>query len=206
MRLNVSADLDDLKRKLSRVERDQLPFATSMAINNVAVDVANAITKQMERYLDNPTPFTLKAYQSRLGTFKGKRATKKSLVAIIEPGQIQAEYLKFQIAGGVRTPKQSMILVPTKQSPLNRYGNLSRANRKRLVDGKGKFFSVGRKENRTPAIYRRDPTGITPMAVYVQEATYKPILPIYKIANGVVSNQFPKRVREALRRAMATAR
>ena len=37
----------------------------------------------------------------------------------------QAEYLRFQIEGGTRTPKGTAIAVPTSNVKLNRYGNLA---------------------------------------------------------------------------------
>lgn len=204
--ISLKADFDKLKRDLTRQQKDQLPFATSMALNLVAADVANQITKQMDRYLDNPTPFTQKAYQFKANSFRGQRANKRNLTVIIEPAKIQEAYLKFQIAGGTRTPKNKMILVPTQQAPLNSYGNLSRANRKTLITSKKNFFTVGTRENRTPAIYKKEGKNIVPMAFYVQQATYKPIFPIQKIAQGVSTSRFPRRFAEAMRRAMATAR
>jgi len=207
MRFSVQNDLDRLSRRLTNIQREQVPFATSMAINDVAADVANAVTKQMDRYLDNPTPFTQKAYQSRFGTFKGQRATKRKLYADIIPGQIQAEYLKFQVEGGIRTPKQTAIFVPTRVAPKNKFGNVTRGNRKRFIAGQGQYFSAGEREDKTPGVYKRERKGaITPMAFYVQQAEYKAIFPIDKIAGGVVKNRFGLRFDQALKRALATAR
>jgi len=207
MRFIVQNDLDRLSRRLTNIQREQVPFAASMAINDVAADVANAVTKQMDRYLDNPTPFTQKAYQSRFGTFKGQRATKRKLYADIIPGQIQAEYLKFQVEGGIRTPKQTAIFVPTRVAPKNKFGNVTRGNRKRFIAGQGQYFSAGEREDKTPGVYKRERKGaITPMAFYVQQAEYKAIFPIDKIAGGVVKNRFGLRFDQALKRALATAR
>lgn len=206
MRFSVQNDLDRLSRRLNNIQKEQIPFATSMALNNVAADVANAITAQMDRYLDNPTPFTQKAYQSRFNTFKGERATKRKLYADIIPGQIQAEYLKFQIEGGTRTPKQFAIFVPTALAPRNKYGNVPRGRRRKLIAGEGDFFSAGEREGKTPGIYRRRGNRIEPMAMYVQQAEYKAIFPIDKIAGGVVKNRFGLRFDQALKKAIASAR
>lgn len=206
MRISVKDDLDQLKRNLTRLERDQVPFAASLALNNLATDIANALTAQMDRYLDKPTPFTQKAYQSRQGTFRGKRANKKNLVAIIEAGKIQGEYLKYQIVGGIRKPKQTAILVPTRKAPLNQYGNLTKGRRKNMIAGEKGFFSAGKREDKTPGIYKRIRKSIEPMAFYVDQASYEPIYPIDKIANGVARNRFARRFREALERAVKTAR
>jgi hypothetical protein len=177
-----------------------------MAINDVAADVANAVTKQMDRYLDNPTPFTQKAYQSRFGTFKGQRATKRKLYADIIPGQIQAEYLKYHIDGGTRTPFQKKIFVPTDNAPKNKFGNIARGLRKKMITGGGNFFSAGKREKKSPGIYYRKGDRLIPMAFYVQQAEYKPIFPIDKIAGGVVKNRFGLRFDQALKRALASAR
>jgi hypothetical protein len=206
MRFSVQNDLDRLSRRLTNIQREQVPFATSMALNNVAADVANAVTKQMDRYLDNPTPFTQKAYQSRLGTFKGNRATKRKLYADIIPGQIQAEYLKFQINGGTRTPFQKTIFVPTRVAPKNKHGNIARGLRKKMILGEKNFFSAGDREGKTPGIYYKQGERIIPMAFYVDSADYKPIFPVNKIVEGVVKNRFKVRFDQAIRRALATAR
>jgi hypothetical protein len=119
MRISVEADFANLKARLNRLQRDQLPFAASMAINQVAADVADEITKQMPNILDRPTPFTLKAFQFKGGTFRGIRANKRNLSALINPAEIQKQYLRFQIEGGTRTPKQSKIFVPSDKAPKN---------------------------------------------------------------------------------------
>lgn len=207
LKINVSADLADIKRNLSIMQRDQVPFAASMALNETATDVARAITAQMDQYLDNPTPFTKSAYVSNRGKFKGKFANKRTLVAILIPGKVQAEYLRYQIAGGLRVPKQKAILVPTRIAPKNQYGNITRANRKALVSGKRRFFSAGIRENRTPGVYESvNSETARPMAFYVDSAKYKPIFPIDKISSGVVRTRFPKRLQESIKKAMATAK
>lgn len=206
MRISVEADLKQLKSRLTRLQKEQLPFAASMAINQVAADVATEITRQMPRILDRPTPFTLKAYQMRPGTFRGYRANKRNLSALINPAEIQKQYLRFQIEGGTRTPNQSKIFVPSNKAPKNQYGNVPRGRRSQIIAGKGKYFTMGQKEGRTPGVYLRTPTGVEPMAFYVQDAKYKAILPVKQIAAGVVKSKFRRRLEESLRKAIATAR
>jgi len=144
MRISVESNLADLSRQLSYIQREQVPFAASVALNNVAGDVAKAITVQMGDYLDNPTPFTEQAYMYRSGKFKGERSTKRKLYVDIIPGQKQAAYLKFQIQGGIRTPVGAAILVPTALAPKNKYGNITKGTRKKFVEAQGKLFQAGR--------------------------------------------------------------
>jgi CheY-like chemotaxis protein len=205
MNLSIQADFTQLTKNLTAMQRQQVPFAIAQTLNALGDDVARAVTVQMDRYLDRPTPFTKKAYVGGRG-FKGKRATKRNFEAILIPGDIQAKYLKFQIAGGTRLPDQKAILVPTRISPKNKFGNLSRANRKRIVAGGGKFFSAGDREKKTPGVYKREGERIRPFAFYVDDARYEAIFPIEKIAGGIVRNNLPRRFREALARSMAGAR
>jgi hypothetical protein len=205
MNLTVQADFTQLTKNLSRIQREQVPFAISLTLNELGLDVANAITVQMDRYLDRPTPFTKRAF-IKGKTFNGKRATKKNFEAIVEAKQIQAEYLKFQIAGGTRLPNKTAILVPTRAAGLNKYGNISRANQKKIAKSEGKFFKAGVREGKTPGVYKRTAKKIEPYAFYVDSATYDPIFPIDKIARGVVGNRLKKQFEKALARALQTAR
>lgn len=203
MIISVKGDIDRLKRSLTNIQREQVPFAASMALNATAQDVMAEITRQMPNILESPTPFTLRAYRT---LNRQNRANKRNLVVIIEPAPIQKEYLRYQIEGGVRMPTKAKILVPTDRAPKNRYGNLSRANRERFIQGKGKYFTAGQREKKTPGIYLRASGRIEPMAFYVDQARYKAILPVQEIAQGVVRYKFGRRFNEALQRALSTAR
>jgi hypothetical protein len=103
MNLSIQADFTQLTKNLTRMQREQVPFAIAQTLNNVATDVANAITVQMDRYLENPTPFTKKAYTGGRG-FKGKRATKRDFEAILIPGEIQAQYSEVSDCWWDKTP------------------------------------------------------------------------------------------------------
>lgn len=204
MRISVKADLRNLTKQLTYTQREQVPFAASLALNNVAQDVMGEITSQMPNVLENPTPFTLRAYRMLP---RQNRATKGNLTVLIEPAKIQKEYLRYQIEGGTRMPSKAKIFVPTQLAPKNRYGNVSRANRERFIQGKGKYFTAGVRERKTPGIYlRTSGDRIEPMAFYVDQARYKAIFPVQEIAKGVVRSKFGRRFDEALKRALATAR
>jgi hypothetical protein len=205
MNLSIQADFTQLTKNLSRVQRQQVPFAIAETLNALAADVANAITAQMDQRLEKPTPFTKKAFLAPKG-FNGKKAKKTNFEAIVESKEIQAEYLKFQIAGGTRLPNQKAILVPTRFATKNQYGNWPRPNRKRAIEGKGDFFTAGSREGKTPGIYKQVGNRLQPFAIYVDQADYKARLPIDKIANGVVANRLQKQFSKALQRAMATAK
>jgi len=95
--INIKSNIDEVIKQISIAKKEQIPYAISLAVNETAQDIATEVTEQMPRFIDRPTPFTLKAYLSASGKWKGKRANKRDLTAIIQAGEIQAEYLAFQV-------------------------------------------------------------------------------------------------------------
>lgn len=205
MNLSLQADFTKLTKHLNRVQREQVPFAIAQTLNALATDTANAISVQMDQYFDRPTTFTKNAYISKRG-FKGKYASKRNFEAILIPGEKQAKYLQFQIAGGTRLPKKTAILVPTRKAGLNRYGNISRANQEKIAEGSAPFIKLGRRDGKTPGVYKRRGKRIEPFAFYVDQADYRPLLPVSKIVTGIVKNRLQKQFEKALARALQTAR
>lgn len=205
MNIDVRSNIAEVTKNLSKVQRDQIPFATSLAINNVANEVAYAVTKQMQHDLDRPTPFTLKAFMSG-NKFNGKRATKRSLYATVEAKPIQAEYLHYQVEGGTRLPKKRVVAVPTKNARLNRYGNVS--NRKRGLVRNSKQF-VGEVKGIAGVWERtggkRSP-GVRLIHGFEDSVQYRKRFNPYVTASKVVRRKFGTIFAHAVRYATATAR
>lgn len=206
MKVSLVSNVEEVMKGLSALKREQLPFAISLAVNDTAEAVANEITRQMPDYLDRPTPFTETTFQYRSGKFRGKRATKRTLTAVIEGGAIQSKYLKFQIEGGTETPKKRAIAVPTKNATLNRYGNIP--NRKAGLIKKPTQFSA--EINGVAGIWERSQSkGVKKLKLimaYEPSVQYEPRFPIYKIAEGIARNTFNRRFNVAMKKALATAR
>jgi glucan phosphoethanolaminetransferase (alkaline phosphatase superfamily) len=76
MRISVKAETKKLIKHLNRIQRKQIPFATSKALNDVAFDARSFIQKSLPRKLDRPT----KGITSSVQVQKSK---KKNLVAIV---------------------------------------------------------------------------------------------------------------------------
>ena len=207
MNIDIRFDISDARRKLNAIQRKQIPFATSLALNETANEVAKQLTKQMDRYLDRPTPFTKRAFITPTGKFKGTRSTKNRLYAIVKAAGIQNEYLAYQVYGGRRVPNKKAILVPTLKASKNKYGNITKATRDKYIDGAKNIFKAGLREGLKEGVYRRDRKGnITMLAAYEPHADYQPRYPFFKIATGTAKGAFPRQFQRALRRALATAR
>jgi hypothetical protein len=134
--IDVKADVRAATKWLDNVQRKQIPFALSYAINETAKEVQGGLANEMSVF-DRPKPATVK------GTFI-KRSTKANLEAVIglktrAQGTPTSEYLNAQINPGRREDKRSEILLqragilpagyqtrPGSGARLDAYGNMSR--------------------------------------------------------------------------------
>lgn len=111
------ATLKDLQAQRSQL-RKQVPFATAQALTKVAREIEAAQKIALQRNLENPTPFTVKAVGSTA-------ARKDNLRARVFVRDIAASYLKPFEIGGQHKLNGNALLNP-KNIKLNKYGNLAR--------------------------------------------------------------------------------
>lgn len=116
---NIRTDLKPLLADLSRLEREQVPFATARALTEVARQVAAAEQKALSQTFDRPTPFTLNA-------FGVVPATKASLTAKVFIRPIQSAYLAPYIDGGPQVLGSKRAILTPRDLGLNAYGNIAR--------------------------------------------------------------------------------
>ena len=162
MQVSVKSDIKKLTNTLSTIQRKQIPFATSKALNATAFDARKSVQTALDLQLDKPTPYTKRGVQV-------EKSTKKNLVAQVGfrsrkfgkgQGSItQAEYMQRQIAGGTRLPKGQAIPVPVpKNMKPNKFGNIPRGKIDRLLADKDKYFSgVPKGRNSGAGIWQRMP-------------------------------------------------
>ena len=145
MQISIESDVKKLTKSLNRIQRKQIPFATSRAINTLAFDVRKALQDGLDLHLDRPTPYTKRGVQV-------EKSTKKNLVAEVgfrsktfgkgKGSTTQASYMKRQIEGGLRRPNKRAIPVPIEDNiRLNKYGSLTRNKVKNFLADKDKYFS-----------------------------------------------------------------
>jgi len=205
--ISVKSNIDQVVKGLSKVQRKQVPFATSVALNDTAFGLQKEIKRQMPKKLDRPTPWTISGVQV-------KKSTKKKLVAVVymagadglpKQNADRNKYMKYQVNGGTRTPKKSKIPVPyTKNMRLNKYGNMPRNKIKSLVAKPDVF--VGNVKGVEGIWQRTRNSGIKLMVGFEDTATYRGRFPFNRIGEGFSLNKFTPNFTRALTRALATAR
>lgn len=196
MDVNLRHNVREVERGLSDFARNQVPFATSVALNETAADVARNATKGLARRLDRPTRFTLRA-------FAILRSTKRRLAARVFAKDRQASYLATQEDGGERTPEGRALVVPVRIR-LNQSGNIARGGIKRALARPDTFS--GAPGGRAGGIYQRTRTGLRLLVSYAAKAVYSPRLRFRSDAAKTAAARFPVQFERALRRAIETAR
>lgn len=108
--LSVKDNIRQFERTLSRVQRKQVPFATSVALNKTAKHVQQVDKRVMARVFDQPRPFTLNS--TRI-VFSNKQTLRAEVVfrEFAGKGVAAGKYLLSQVHGGPRRPKRSELLL-----------------------------------------------------------------------------------------------
>lgn len=211
MRISVENNLDQISKKLSYLQRDQIPFAASKTLNQLAYQIAKRTMpeKADQTFQGGATAWTKKG-------FKYTKSDKRKLFVDVFIDKAQAKYMKFMIAGGTRFPEKRAILVSTKQARLNKYGNFPKGRVASMINDKRKFFTGTPKgqPNKPAGIWERYGRGskaggqrIRLVALYTEDAQYMPLFPFGTFGEKVVFSRddgFAKKFRENLAQAIAT--
>jgi hypothetical protein len=195
--IEVRADFRPLTRSLDEVAQRQVPFATARALTDMANAAAVANRRALPSIFDRPTPFTL-------NSIAVQPAKKSDLVARVFVKAKQAEYLALEETGGVRRPEKRALIMP-KAVQRNAFGNIPRRGLAALKKRKDVF--VGKTENGVGGFFRRLESGrLQPLALFIGAANYKPRFGfkarVIKVAQATMVPAF----RQALAKAIATAR
>jgi len=136
--INISANIDQARSYLNNIQRKQIPFATSLALNKTAQKVKEEQRKEMRDVFDRPTPFTLNSVFVKSSNKSNLTAT-VGLKSFASKGNAAAKYLQAQISGGERRLKgyevalrsigvlpDGYFTVPGEAAKMDLFGNINR--------------------------------------------------------------------------------
>lgn len=162
----VVVDTTRFERRLTRLQRQQLPFARSLAANQAAFETRRTIQTAMPLYIQNPTSHTIRGVLYRKGN-KQSPAAEVYLNDFVGKGTPQVKYLRPLVRGGVRNQKASERVlqragfitqgegwVPAAVRTNSR-GNVSGAMITRILSGVKAFGESGATQNISAASRRR---------------------------------------------------
>ena len=217
MQISVKSDVDKALKSMRGLQRKQMPFAAALGLTMTSKKVAKVEQRMMVRQFDRPTPFTIKGVRWQ-GASKNDFKTGR-LHSRVYLMPTQAEYLRFQIEGGTRTPKGTAIAVPTSNVKLNRYGNLAggQGRIKRLLAKKNVFqgtiggvAGVWQRPKRGKRSRGGSGTigqsGLKLLVAYESSTQYQPRFDFYGIAQRSVRTTIGKEMDKAIARALRSAK
>lgn len=222
MRLDLSSNIGEVIGWTARLS-PQFEFAAAKALTDTATIVRESMPAEAELTLDRPTPYTK-------GGFYSQGARKDRLYSVVGIKDRQAQYLWWQVEGGVRPPARKTLKLPENIN-LNEFGNIppglirtliARAKQgKRATKQQGRRFGVSSKvdlfygdpkDARPPGIYKRVGEGprakLVPLVLFpARSARYvKKPFDFYQQAARVTLKEFGPALSRAWQLAMATAR
>jgi len=228
MALSLTIDQDLAKATAwTKAVQKQLPFATSVAMNNAAFDARKSLNEGTRGAFHVPVKFTQTA-------FRVEKSKKRNLIAFVyaqdDAGKDRARYLRFGIAGGSRPQKgmdrffagavpndgtipANAFFMPTSLVKTNAAGNVTQSTLRRITKGlnsspRGGFFiGTPRGGGRPPGIYRRSRTQLQPYFIATNnQPDYTGRFNIQQIGTKVVQRRFGAHFNAALSKALSTAR
>jgi hypothetical protein len=190
----------------------QAPFAMALALTGLARDGKLVVDRSMPVRFDNPTAFTLQAITV-------VAATKDTLLSQVVVKDDQAKYLDIEERGGVRLPESGAPVILPVLIGTNVHGNIPKGKLGREKAKPGVFVATANDpetKHLKPGVYRRrkfkgvtrhsDTMGVQLLAAFGARAQYTPRFGFSETVMEAVRRLAPARLREALSRALATAR
>lgn len=196
MKISVKHDIKQMTKRINGFA-DQIPFATSRALNNTAFEARGGTIERLKTDIDRPTPYTLK------GVKYGK-SNKRNLTASVFILPERWRYLFYQVHGGTRTPQNRAIAVPAAVR-LNEYGNMPKGSIARLLARPDTFqATIGGRSG----IWQRNKRGKLKLLFHYQpKVTYRGGRFKYELAvNEVVRKRFTYHFAKSVKQAIKTAR
>lgn len=219
LELTIDQDFKRFERFINN-NKKQLPFATSLALNDTGFDMRNAFNKGTLSVFNAPTSFTQKAF---LTTKSKKRNLIVHVFAKDKAGSDAARYLRFGVQGGARPPKGfekyfsglkndgtlGSYFIPSNVKR-DGFGNVTRATLKKIsskVSSNKAFIGTPRNSSRPAGIYERDGDKLITRFVSVNNRpTYTGRFNLQTIGDKVIRRRFEQHFNKAMTKAIATAR
>ena len=159
MSVNLSSNLTTVQKALDAFGRNQLPFATAMALNDAAFEVRK---DTIERVWPSDVIVRKKNFMSAMlmPIRKENRATKRNLRAIVQnypSGKRHKEYLQTLAEGGVKRPIDGRnITIPARDAALrNAQGAVPKSRRATAMLNRKNVFRIKAKKSGQELIVRR---------------------------------------------------
>lgn len=149
MQVSIKTTLDEITHYLDDVAKNQMPFATALALTQLAKQGDKDLKAEFKRSFDRPTPYTMRS--TYVKPAQKRDAAPHAIIGIkdqagAKASRSPAELLEHQFKGGQRTrsrleywlAKAGYItpgewVAPGQEARLDRYGNISRGQVQQII-------------------------------------------------------------------------
>jgi hypothetical protein len=193
MQFEIKVNTDVAKKILTDIQKKQLPFASSLALNRTSEKARDIYVK------DLPGKITLRKSWWKPGNrfgFNVKNSNKTNLTAVI---YTRAPWMALHETGGTKTPQKKALAIPHANVKRTKRDLISKANKPAGM--KNKFIKV---VNGQPLLFKRLNKGIKLMYTLVPSAKIKAVLQFRNTIKKDVNRIFPDEFNKAFDEAMRT--
>lgn len=200
MNINIKADIKPINRKLNSLQKKQIPFATSKAINKTAFQTRRQLQKDMDStFRKGATAFT------KRGVLVNK-SHKTNLVGNVYINKEQSKYIEKQVFGGIRSESYAIPIPFRDRVRLSKQGNLTKSKFKSLVNNKNnKILEI----NNVKGLYevKKNTKPKLLVALNKRSVSYSnPKFKFFALGRRSVNKFFLKNYKKELREAIRTAK
>ena len=202
MQISVKSNISAVTKALDAFGKRQIPFATSLALNDAAFALRKEIVERTY-----PDSFTVRNKRFAGAMFRVGKASKRNLTATVSD-VLGRDYMAMQAEGGIKRPRGRNIAIPSRQIKRTATGKVPMAKQPRNVLG-GKGYrttlrsgqpviaeNVGRgAAKRQRVLYLLEPTARIPKR-----------FPFYERGRKVAQTSFARAFNKRFAQARRTAR
>lgn len=236
MDFRVTDNVSDVLAFNTRLQKQQLPFATALALTKTAQKVKEAEYGLMKKVFEGPTKYTLNALQMR----PAKKTKLEASVGFKEGhgrGVPAKRFLNPHVHGIARSQKShekklapvmrgKNFTVPARGAKLNKSGNITGGTYMQILSRlklagdqsatnsgaskrkqRAKTYFVPKAGSKLRAgVYERTARGVKPILIFIRSPRYTKRFPFYNKADQLSRALFPAEYKKAMDFAIATAR
>jgi hypothetical protein len=140
--------MKEFMSRMTDIEKEQLPYASALALTRTAEDVRDAIIKELPDHFKIRSTWYLPQMKYGIRSTKATKAGQQSTV------YTNAYWLPLQETGGIKLPPNKMLALPTEQVKANKNDIITASNRPRALMKSGKAW-VGRDRANELVIFQR---------------------------------------------------
>lgn len=214
MNINISSNINAFAKAIDAFGKNQLPFATAMALNDTAKDVRG---NTIDRVWPGDVTVRNKRFMQFALTPISRRnaevyATKKNLRAVVgnTKSDRRRDYLQRLTTGGIKTPRGRNLAIPARDLTNRTAGGAVRkADRPRNLLNRKNVFITRLAKSGQPAIVRRVGKDRYPLQMlYILEPNgrIKKQFSFYDDANATARRAMGKHFGKRFAQAKRTAR